>query len=78
VPAQVQDRLARAVAGQLGLGPVGIEDAQLGDEAGLVGVGEQQDAVGAHAGVGRAQLGDALRRELEGELGLLEDHVVVA
>ncbi len=52
-PAQVQDRLARAVARQLGLGAVGVEDPQPGDEAGLVGLGEQQDPVGEHARVRR-------------------------
>ena len=44
MPAQVEDRLARPVARQLGLGAVGVEDAQAGDEAGLVGV-ELMDAL---------------------------------
>ena len=37
-PAQVHDRLARAVARQLGLGAVRVEDPQRGDEAALVGL----------------------------------------
>ena len=51
--AQVQDRLARAVARQLGLGAVGVEDPQPGDAAGLVGRREQQHAVGEDPGVRR-------------------------
>ena len=56
LPAQVQDRLARAVARQLGLGAVWVEDPQPGDERPPLGrrVGEQQDPVGEHAGVGCA------------------------
>jgi hypothetical protein len=34
--AQVHDRLARAVAGQLGLRAVGVEDPQVGHEAALL------------------------------------------
>ena len=45
--AQVEDRLAGAVAGELGLGTVGVEDPQLGDVALVVARREQQDAVGA-------------------------------
>ena len=78
VAAQVHDRLAHAVAGQLGLGAVGVEDAHLGDEAALVGLAQQQDAVRAHARVGRAEGADALGRELERELAFLDDGVVVA
>ena len=47
VAAQVEDRLAGAVAGELGLGAVGVEDPQLGDELRVLAAREQQDAVGA-------------------------------
>ncbi len=50
--AQVEDRLARAVARQLGLGAVGVEDPQPGDEARRVGLRELEDAVGAEAACG--------------------------
>ena len=50
-PVQVEDRLARAVAGQLGLRPVRVEDPQARDEAGLVRRRELEDAVGADAQV---------------------------
>ena len=76
--AQVQDRLARAVAGELGLGAVRVEDPQARDEPRLVGLGEQQDPVRADAGVRRADAPDPRRRQLERERALLEDHVVVA
>ena len=45
--AQVEDRLARAVAAELGLRAVGVEDPQARDEAGLVGRREDEHAVGA-------------------------------
>ena len=54
-PAQVQDRLARAVAGELGLGAVGVEDPQPGDEAGASGGRELEDAVRADARVAVAE-----------------------
>ena len=47
VAAQVEDRLAGAVAGELGLGAVGVEDPQLGDELRVLAAREQQDPVGA-------------------------------
>src|SRR4051794_32094995 len=47
VSAQVEDGLARAVARQLRLRAVRVEDAQAGDEAALVGGREHQHAVGA-------------------------------
>ena len=53
--AQVQQRLAGAVARQLGLGAVGVVDPQPGDVAGLVGRGEREHAVGADAEVAVAQ-----------------------
>ncbi len=71
--AQVEDRLAGAVAGQLGLRAVRIEDAQAGDEAGLVGRLELEHAVGADAEVAVADVAHELRRH-----GLFDDHVVVA
>ena len=43
--AQVEDRLAGAVARQLRLRAVGVEDPQPSHEPGLVGRGQQQDAV---------------------------------
>ena len=55
VLAQVQQRLARAVARQLGLGAVGVVDPQAGDVAGLVGGREREHAVGADAEVAVAQ-----------------------
>ena len=53
--AQVEDRLARAVARQLGLRAVGVEDPQPRDEAGLVGRREHEHAVGAEARSGGSQ-----------------------
>ena len=43
VAAQVEDRLPRAVARQLRLGAVGVEDPQIGDEARVLAPREQQD-----------------------------------
>ena len=60
--AQVEDRLARAVAAQLGLGAVGVEDPQPRDEAGLVGRREDEHAVGADARVAVAQRAHELGR----------------
>ena len=70
--AQVQDRLARAVARQLGLGAVGVEDPQVGDVLWVGGRREQQHAVGEHAEVGLAEPAHARGRELERELVALE------
>ena len=53
--AQVHDRLAGAVARQLGLRAVGVEDPQAGDEARLVGRRELEHAVGADPEVAVAQ-----------------------
>src|SRR5690349_10252306 len=72
--AQVHDRLAGAVAGQLRLAAVGVEDAQPGDVSGLIGGPEQQHAVTARTEVRIAQLLDLAG----GQLGALEDEVVVA
>ncbi len=52
-PAQVEDRLARAVARQLGLRAVRVEDPQARDEARLLGFGQQQDPVGEDSRCGR-------------------------
>ena len=49
VATQVEDRLARAVAGELGFRSVGVEDPQVGDEPGIVAAREQQNAVRADA-----------------------------
>src|SRR5262245_31878641 len=73
VAAQVHDRLAGAVAGQLRLAAVGVEDAQAGDVAGLVGRREQEHAVASRTEVRVAQPSDLLRVEF----GALEDEVVV-
>ena len=76
--AQVEDRLARAVAAQLGLGAVGVEDPQARDEAGLVGRREDEHAVGADAGVAVAQRAHEVGARLAAvELRRLDDHVVV-
>ena len=72
--AQVEQRLARAVARQLGLGAVGVEDPQARDVAGLVGRGEREHAVGADAAVAVAQRAHALGLEPV----RLHDQVVVA
>ena len=77
-PAEVQDRLAAAVARQLRLGAVRVEDPQPSDVAGLVRLREQQDPVGGHARVRRADRAHAGRRQLERQRGGLDDHVVVA
>ena len=52
---QVEHRLAGAIARELGLGAIGVEDPQPGDEPGLIGRREQQDPVGEHTGVPGAQ-----------------------
>ena len=52
-PAQVQDRFTGAVARQLGLRAVRVEDPQPRREPGLVSGRQQQDAVREHAGVRR-------------------------
>jgi hypothetical protein len=76
--AQVEDRLAGAVAAELRLGPVGVEDPQARDEAGLVRRRENEHAVGADSGVAVAQGAGELRARLAaGELRGLDDHVVV-
>ena len=78
VAAQVENRLARPVARQLGLGAVGVEDPQLGDEGRVVAAREQQHPVGADPEVRIAEPLDARRRQLPGQLVGLDDQVVVA
>ena len=68
VAAQVEDRLAGAVAGELGLGAVGVEDPQLGDELRVLAAREQQDAVGADPEVRVAEPLDPLRVQLPGQV----------
>ena len=75
--AQVEDRLARAVARQLGLGAVGVEDAQVGDVPGS-SAGRAEHAVGEHAEVPRAERRTRAARQLKRELVALDDQVVVA
>ena len=58
-PAQIHDGLARAVARELGLGAVGVEDAQRRHVARVVAGSEQQDAVRADAQMRVAQPADA-------------------
>ncbi len=67
VAAQVEDRLAGAVARELGLGAVGVEDPQLGDELGVVAAREQQDPVGADAEMRVAEPLDPGRAQLPGQ-----------
>ena len=74
VLAQVEQRLAGAVAGQLGLGAVGVVDPQARDVAGLVGGREREHAVGADAEVAVAQRAHAVGADP----GRLDDQVVVA
>src|ERR687894_489021 len=74
----VHDRLAHAVAGQLGLRAVGVVDHDLGHEAALLRLAHEQDAVRAHPGVPRADAPDPLTGELERKVPLLDDDVVVA
>ena len=64
--AQVEHRLAGAVARQLGLRAVGVEDPQLGDVAVVGGLDEQQDAVRADPEVGLADPPDPLRSSSQG------------
>src|SRR3954447_15059970 len=78
VSAQVHDRLARAVARQLGLAAVRVEDAQARDEAALRRLVEQQHAVGADAHVRLAEAADAGGGQLERQVTPLDDDVVVA
>ena len=74
VLAQVEQRLAGAVARQLGLRAVGVVDPQPRDVAGLVGGREREHAVGADAEVPVAQ-----GAHLVGvDAGRLDDEVVVA
>ena len=78
-PAQVEDRLARAVARQLGLRAVGVEDPQPGDEAGLVGRGELEHAVARRArSAGRTAAAPAAALSSNGSSPRLHDQVVVA
>ena len=77
-PAQVQDRLARAVARQLGLRAVGVEDPQVGHVLGVLAAATAQHPVGEHAEVAVAQPAHARGRELERQLVALDDQVVVA
>ena len=76
--AQVEHRLAGAVARELGLRAVGVEDPQLGHVALVGGLAEQQDAVGADPEVGLADAPDPLLGELPGQRRRLDDDVVVA
>ena len=57
---------------------VGVVDAELGDEAALVGLAQQQDAVGADAGVRRAEAPDRSGVSSKGSSRSLDDRVVVA
>ena len=76
--AQVEDRLAGAVAAELGLRAVGVEDLQARDVAGLAGRVEHEHAVGADAGVAVAQGADRIGLQRRVQPGSLDDHVVVA
>ena len=76
--AQVEDRLAGPVAGELGLGAVGVEDPQLGDEPRVLAAREQQHPVGADPEMRVAEPLHPGRGQLPGELLRLEDQVVVA
>ena len=76
--AEVHDRLPRAVARKLGLGAVGIEDPQAGDEPFRVGRRELEHAVRARARVAVAEPAHHRGREREREVRRLDDHVVVA
>ena len=76
--AEVEDRLTGAVARQLGLGAVGVEDPQVGHICGVARRGEQQHAVGEDPEVPLAHAPDARGGQLEGELIPLEDQIVVA
>ena len=76
--AEVHERLASPVAGQLGLGSVGVEDAQTGDMLGIRRRLEQQDPVGEHARVRGADGADPGFGQLERERLALDDQVVVA
>ena len=77
--AQVEDRLAGAVARQLGLRAVGVEDPQPRDEAGLRRRRELEHAVGAGAEVAVAEpRAPASGVSSNGERVALDDQVVVA
>ena len=76
--AEVEHRLPGAVARQLGLGPIGVEDAQLGDVARVLDRREQQEPVRAHPEMRVADPPDPFRRRLPGERRSLDDQVVVA
>ena len=76
-PAQVEDRLARAVARQLGLRAVRVEDLQPRDEAGRRGPRQCEDAVRARAGVAVAEAAHGGGREREGQILCVDDHVVI-
>jgi hypothetical protein len=77
-PAQVEDRLARPVARQLGLRAVGIVDPQLRHEASILAGLEQQNPVGEYTEVPFTKLANARRSELELQLGPLHDQVIVS
>ena len=65
--AQVEDRLAGAVAGELGLGAVGVEDAQVGDDVGVLRAGRAAGSPSAKTPkCGGAELAHARGRQLEG------------
>ena len=79
VAPQVEDRLAGPVARELGLGAVGVEDPQLGDELGVLAAREQQHPVGADPEMGVAEpLRPAPRVSSQGSVVRLDDQVVVA
>ena len=67
VAAQVEDRLAGPVAGELGLGAVRVEDPQLGDELRVLAAREQQHPVGADPEVRVAEPLDPARGQLPGQ-----------
>src|SRR5271155_1834460 len=76
--AQIHDRLARAVARQLGLRTVGVINPQVGHICGVLRAGELKDAVGEHAEMPLAEPSHPRRRELEGQLVVLDDQIVVS
>ena len=76
--AQVQDRLAGAVARQLGLRAVGVEDPQLGDVPGSRGLESSSTPSANRPKCGVAQQPHTRGGQLEGKLVALDDQVVVA
>src|SRR5947209_1069713 len=78
VAVQIEDRLAGAVARELGLGPVRVEDLQPSYGVRLLGPMKHQHAVGPHPAVDVTQAPYVPGRKRERELLRLEDQVVVA